>query len=171
MPPMLLLLPPSDRAPEVALRHPRAALDAESAGAVVQLLLRRLLDVDAAEGLSLAAPFLRRRLLRPRVARTGLVVRHPAVAPLLVRVLEDGQRRPMRALALAVLLDGGVMCLRECPLRLPSRPLQSVRELGAPDLLSPCHLRHGLPPQGTSSGSRMPGSRKTPTRASRLTSC
>src|SRR5262249_50715147 len=81
---------------------------------------------------------------RPGVARAGLVLRHPAVAPLLVRVLQGGHCRPMRALAVAVLLDGGVMCLRERPLRLPPGPLQGVRELGAPDLVSLRHLRHAF---------------------------
>src|SRR5215813_7611626 len=127
---MLLLLPPRDRARELALRHLRAALDAESPGAVVQLLLRVLLDVDAAEGLALAAPLLRGGLLRAGVARARLVLRHPAVAALLVRVLERGHRGAVRPLALAVLLDGGVVGPGERPLGLPPRPLQGVRQLG-----------------------------------------
>src|SRR6476661_2124891 len=97
-PPMLLLLLLRDRAGQLALRHLRAALDAESAGPLVQLVLRVLLDIDATEGLAFATPLLRGRLLGARIARPRLVLRNPAVAALLVRVLERGHRRPVRAL-------------------------------------------------------------------------
>src|SRR2546423_2577949 len=101
------LLPPRDRAGELALRHLRATFHAEPPSALVQLVPRVLLDVDAAERLPNAAPLLRRRLLRARIARAALVLRDPAVAALLVRVLEGGHRRAMRPLAFAVLLAGG----------------------------------------------------------------
>src|SRR5206468_1173610 len=63
------LLLARDRARELALRHLRAALDAEPPGTLVQLVLRVLLDVDAAEGLALAAPLLCRRL--PEIGRAS----------------------------------------------------------------------------------------------------
>src|SRR4029078_8854489 len=133
---------PRDRARGVALRHRRAALDTETTGALVELLLRVLLDVDAAEGLAFATPLLRRRLLRARIARAGPVLLHPAVAPLLVRALERSHGRAVRPLALAVLLGGGVVRLGERPLRLRPRTLQRARQLRAPDLLPFCHLGH-----------------------------
>src|SRR5439155_3837280 len=134
------LLLPRDRARELALRHRGTALDPEAASPLVQLVLRVLLDVDAAEGLPFAASLLRRRLPGARIARPGLVLGHPAAAPLLVRVLERSHRRPVRALALPVLLDRGVVRLREGPLRLPPRALKRVGEVRAPDLVPACHL-------------------------------
>src|SRR5437868_6616139 len=113
---------------------------------LVRLVLRVLLDVDAAEGLALAAPLLRRRLPGARVTGAGAVLRHPAAAALLVRVLERGHRRAVRALTFAVLLDRGVVGLGKRPLSFRPRALQRVRKLRAPDLSPLRQLRHGPPP-------------------------
>src|SRR5438105_11782054 len=125
-------LPLRDRLCELPLRHLRAALDTEPLRTLVQLLLRVPLDVDAAVGRALAAPLLRGRLLRARVGRALAVLRHPAVADLLVRPLERRHRRAVGALTLAVLLDGGVVRPRERPLRLRRRALERVRQLRRP---------------------------------------
>src|SRR5436305_9654315 len=140
------LLLACDRARELAFRHLRTALGAEPPGALVQLVFRVLLDVDAAEGLALAAPLLCRRFPGARVAGAGAVLRHPAAAALLVRVLERGHRRAVRALTFAVLLDRGVVGLGKRPLSFRPRALQGVRELRAPDLSPLRQLRHGPPP-------------------------
>src|SRR5205823_11276885 len=110
--------------------------------ALVQLLLRVPLGVDAAVGLALAAPLLRGRLLRARVGRALPVLRPPAVADLLVRVLERRVRRAVGTLALAVLLDRSVVRLREGPLRLRRGSLQRVGQLGLLRLASRGRLRH-----------------------------
>src|SRR5581483_1944810 len=136
------LLLSGDGAGQLALRHLRAARDAEAPCPLVELLLRVLLDVDAAERLPLAPALLRRRLLRARIARAGLALRNPAVAALLVRALQRGHRRPVGALALAVLLGRRVVRLRERPLRLRAGALQRVRQLRAPHPVLRRHLRH-----------------------------
>src|SRR5207302_8878542 len=125
--------PLRDRPRELALRHLRAALDPELPRALVQLLLRVSLGVDAAVGLALAAALLRSRFLRARVGRALLLLGHPAVADLLERVLERRVGRPVRALPLAVLLDRSVVRLRERPLRPGGRLLQRVGQLLLPD--------------------------------------
>src|SRR5206468_1684248 len=77
-----------------------------------------------------------------RVARPRLVLRLPVVADLLEVVLERGVRRAMRALALAVLLGGAVVRLRELPLRLGGRALERVRQLRLDRLSALRGLRH-----------------------------
>src|SRR5215212_2494459 len=112
---------PRDRARELLLRHLRPPLDAEILRALVELVLRVAVEVDAAERLADAPALLRRRLPRARVARPLLVLRLPVVADLLVRVLDRRERRPVCPLALAVLLGRCVVNLRERALRLRGR--------------------------------------------------
>src|SRR3954467_9390308 len=96
-----------DRVDQLVLVHLRAALDVEPTGEVLQVLLARV-RVDAPGRRQVAAAVTAGRLL---VGRTVLGLGLPVVAHLLVGVLERGERGAVRALALAVAVDGGVVRL------------------------------------------------------------
>src|SRR5436190_6252961 len=136
------LLPAGDRPRELLFRHRRPPRHAELARALVELLLRIAVEVDAAVGLPLPLPLLLRRLRRARVARPLLVLRLPVVADLLVAVLERRVRGPVRPLPLAVLVDRRVVRLRERPLGALRRPRERPRQLRFPDPVAGRHLRH-----------------------------
>src|SRR6266511_3217682 len=113
-----------DRRDQLRLGHLRTAADVQLLRDVEQVLLAGI-RVDAARGPGLgAAP-----AGRLGVARTLLRLRLPMVADLLERVLDRGQRGPMGALALAVLLHGRVVRLDVRVLCLLGRSLERLGDV------------------------------------------
>src|SRR5690606_23934728 len=76
------------------------------------------------------------------VGRAGLLLRLPAVADLLVCVLQRRVRHTMGTLTLAVLLGGGVVRLGERPLSLLARLLDGLRQFALLRLATLGHLGH-----------------------------
>src|SRR5690349_12943972 len=106
-----------DRLDQLRLGHPATAGDLQLLRLIHQVLLARV-RVDPAGRLGLrVAP-----AGRLGVARTLPFLRLPMVAGLLERVLQRGERGAVGPLALAVLLDRGVMRLDVSVLRLLRRP-------------------------------------------------
>src|SRR5204863_5432211 len=91
---------------------------------------------------ALALVLARERVLGPRVGGTLLVLGLPVIAHFLEAVLERRVGDAMGPLALAILLDRGVMGLREGPLRLGRRTLDGVGKLRLLGCACTCCLWH-----------------------------
>ena len=128
------LLLAADRLGELLLRHSRPASHAELLGALVELMLRVPIQVNATEGLALVLR--RARILRPRISRALAVLGLPVTADLLEAALERRVRHPVSPLAVAMLLGRAVVGLGERPLGIRRRALdpgRSSRSVGLPE--------------------------------------
>ena len=117
-----------DRLAELQLGHPRSAPDLQLGRAIQELLARVADHVYAARGRQLTAPRPNAADLGPGVRWPFLRLGLPVVVHLFEGVLERGKRRAVRLLAFTVLLDGAVVRLDECPLRLRGRALERARK-------------------------------------------
>src|SRR4051812_23400152 len=120
-----------DRSPELFLVHSRAAANVQLACPVHELRLRRAIDIDATEGLALAISSRCAALCRLGIGRTLPLLRLPVVVDLLERVLQRGESRSVRSLALAIGIDGAVVSLHPRLLGLLRRTLERAGNLVA----------------------------------------